>query len=96
MADREYNVYQAKLAEQAERYDGMGDIIFTQYSSRVRRVSCYVAASEMVSAMRRVASLDVELSVEERNLLAVAYKNQVGMRRASWRAVFNMEQKEKR
>lgn len=22
MADREYNVYQAKLAEQAERYDG--------------------------------------------------------------------------
>lgn len=23
MADREYNVYQAKLAEQAERYDGM-------------------------------------------------------------------------
>ena len=23
MADREYNVYQAKLAEQAERYDGI-------------------------------------------------------------------------
>ena len=50
----------------------------------------------MVLAMRRVASLDVELSVEERNLLAVGYKNQVGMRRASWRAVFSMEQKEKR
>ena len=51
---------------------------------------------EMVLAMRRVASLDVELSVEERNLLAVGYKNQVGMRRASWRAVYSIEQKEKR
>lgn len=50
----------------------------------------------MVSAMRRVASLDVELSVEERNLLAVGYKNQVGIRRASWRAVSTVEQKEKR
>lgn len=50
----------------------------------------------MVSAMRRVASLEVELSVEERNLLAVGYKNQVGMRRASWRAVSTIEHKEKR
>ena len=57
-------------------------------------LSVYVA--EMVLAMRRVASLDVELSVEERNLLAVGYKNQVGTRRASWRAVSNIEQKEKR
>ena len=52
--------------------------------------------AEMVLAMRRVASLDVELSVEERNLLAVGYKNQVGTRRASWRAVTNIEHKEKR
>ena len=46
--------------------------------------------------MRRVAALDVELSVEERNLLAVGYKNQVGTRRASWRVVSTIEQKEKR
>lgn len=90
MADREYNVYQAKLAEQAERYDGMGDSVHSTSTELP------LATLEMVLAMRRVASLDVELSVEERNLLAVAYKNQVGMRRASWRAVFNMEQKEKR
>ena len=50
----------------------------------------------MVLAMRRVASLDVELSVEERNLLAVGYKNQVGTRRASWRMVSSIEQKERR
>ncbi|XP_064612043.1 14-3-3 protein epsilon-like [Liolophura sinensis] len=69
MADREDNVYKAKLAEQAERYD------------------------EMVEAMKAVANLDVELTVEERNLLSVAYKNVIGARRASWRIISSMEQK---
>jgi len=67
---RETNVYMAKLAEQAERYD------------------------EMVEAMKKVASLDVELTVEERNLLSVAYKNVIGARRASWRIISSIEQKE--
>jgi hypothetical protein len=67
---REDNVYMAKLAEQAERYD------------------------EMVEAMKKVAQLNTELSVEERNLLSVAYKNVVGARRASWRIVSSIEQKE--
>jgi len=49
---------------------------------------------EMVEAMKRVASLDVELTVEERNLLSVAYKNVIGARRASWRIVSSIEQKE--
>ena len=44
--------------------------------------------------MKRVASIDVELSVEERNLLSVAYKNVIGARRASWRIVSSIEQKE--
>jgi len=68
---REENVYMAKLAEQAERYD------------------------EMVQAMKNVAQLNVELTVEERNLLSVAYKNVVGARRASWRIISSIEQKEK-
>jgi len=68
--DREENVYMAKLAEQAERYD------------------------EMVEAMKRVARMDVELTVEERNLLSVAYKNVIGARRASWRIISSIEQKE--
>jgi 14-3-3 protein epsilon len=67
---REENVYMAKLAEQAERYD------------------------EMVDAMKRVACMDVELTVEERNLLSVAYKNVIGARRASWRIICSIEQKE--
>eukprot|EP01118_Nematostelium_gracile_P006210 TRINITY_DN1_c0_g2_i1.p1 TRINITY_DN1_c0_g2~~TRINITY_DN1_c0_g2_i1.p1 ORF type:complete len:252 (-),score=70.30 TRINITY_DN1_c0_g2_i1:111-866(-) len=67
---REENVYMAKLAEQAERYD------------------------EMVDAMKKVACMDVELTVEERNLLSVAYKNVIGARRASWRIICSIEQKE--
>ncbi|KAK9478260.1 14-3-3 domain-containing protein [Lipomyces japonicus] len=49
---------------------------------------------EMVENMKNVASADAELSVEERNLLSVAYKNVIGARRASWRIVSSIEQKE--
>jgi len=49
---------------------------------------------EMVENMKAVASADQELSVEERNLLSVAYKNVIGARRASWRIVTSIEQKE--
>jgi 14-3-3 protein epsilon len=48
----------------------------------------------MVENMKAVASADQELSVEERNLLSVAYKNVIGARRASWRIVTSIEQKE--
>ncbi|GER31846.1 14-3-3 protein [Striga asiatica] len=68
--ERETQVYLAKLAEQAERYD------------------------EMVESMKKVAKLDIELSVDERNLLSVGYKNVIGARRASWRIMSSIEQKE--
>ncbi|KAK9110740.1 hypothetical protein Sjap_018800 [Stephania japonica] len=69
---REENVYMAKLAEQAERYE------------------------EMVTFMETLtAAVDSEeLTVEERNLLSVAYKNVIGARRASWRIISSIEQKE--
>jgi len=70
MADRDTNIYMAKLAEQAERYD------------------------EMVDFMKQVAQAGDELSVEERNLLSVAYKNVIGARRASWRIISSIETKE--
>ena len=49
---------------------------------------------EMVENMKVVASSGQELTVEERNLLSVAYKNVIGARRASWRIVSSIEQKE--
>lgn len=53
---------------------------------------------EMVDYMKDLAKLSMsegsELSVEERNLLSVAYKNVIGARRASWRIISSIEQKE--
>jgi len=48
---------------------------------------------EMAEYMEVGGCLD-ELSVEERNLLSVAYKNAVGSRRAAWRIITSVEQKE--
>ncbi|PWA48184.1 14-3-3 domain-containing protein [Artemisia annua] len=70
MAAREENVYMAKLAEQAERYE------------------------EMVTFMSNLITTTTELTIEERNLLSVAYKNVIGARRASWRIISSIEQKE--
>lgn len=49
---------------------------------------------EMVGFMKSCVEQSKELTVEERNLLSVAYKNVVGARRASWRIVASIEQRE--
>merc|ERR1739848_918071 len=47
-----------------------------------------------VEYMKKVAQSDTELSVEERNLLSVAYKNVIGSRRSSWRILSSILQKQ--
>ena len=49
---------------------------------------------DMLEYMKKVVLLGQELSIEERNLLSVAYKNSVGSRRTAWRALSSIEQKE--
>ena len=52
--------------------------------------------NDMVDEMKRIGRMagEQELSVEERNLLSVGYKNLVGARRASWRILQSVEQSE--
>ena len=49
-----------------------------QGAYHLRNLNIHFCFSEMVEAMKNVAGLDVELTVEERNLLSVAYKNVIG------------------
>merc|ERR1719247_1513106 len=44
--------------------------------------------------MTRVATMGSEMSLEERNLFSVAFKNLVGARRLSWRAIVSKLQAE--
>ena len=48
----------------------------------------------MAQSMKKVAEMDVDFNPEERNLFSVAYKNIIGTRRAAWRIVSAIEQKE--
>uniref|UniRef100_A0A915DWF0 14-3-3 domain-containing protein n=1 Tax=Ditylenchus dipsaci TaxID=166011 RepID=A0A915DWF0_9BILA len=69
MAGKDELIYRAKLAEQAERYD------------------------DMMQLMKQMAELGVEITAEERNFYSFAYKNAIGIRRASWRSISEQEKK---
>jgi len=49
---------------------------------------------DMIEYIKKLVALNADLSVEERNLLSIAYKNSVGSRRTAWRALKSIEQKE--
>ena len=48
----------------------------------------------MLENMKKVVGLGSDLSIEERNLLSVAYKNSISGRRSAWRALESLEKKE--
>ena len=78
-SDALYNsLDQTKLVEQAK---------FAEHAERY---------NDMAKAMKLLVQKRAEsspLSVEERNLLSVAYKNVVGARRNSWRVISSIESK---
>lgn len=61
--DRNYNLFLARVCEQAERNE------------------------DMVHHVRALVTMGTDLTLEERNLFSVAYKNVVGSRRTAWRAI---------
>jgi len=93
----------AQLPLQLRGGDGDGDEGGdAQYDNLPRESKVYVAKmaeqaerfEEMVSATKSIAKMGVDLTVEERSLLSVAYKNVVGARRASWKILSSIQHKE--
>lgn len=59
-------------------------------------VVCHTQSNSLLSPlqlMKEVTESGHTLSIEERNLLSVAYKNVVGTRRSSWRVISSIESK---
>ncbi|TKC44849.1 hypothetical protein EI555_020617 [Monodon monoceros] len=50
--------------------------------------------NDRMELMKKVAGIDVELTVEEINFLSVVYKIVIEARRASWRIISSIKQKE--
>ena len=51
---------------------------------------------DMIKVMKEVLAETQDLSVEQRNLLSVGYKNAVGLRRNAWRSFSSLEAKEEK
>lgn len=49
---------------------------------------------DMLDAMKKVVHLGQKLSLDERNLLSVAYKNDIGPKRSAWRVINSLEKKD--
>jgi len=69
--ERQALVFMARTAETAERYEDM----------------CKIMRELVIFTGGEKAQPKLELTVEERNLLSVAYKNVIGSRRAAWRTL---------
>ncbi|KAJ0961469.1 hypothetical protein J5N97_000087 [Dioscorea zingiberensis] len=79
------------MAETAERWTREQWVYLAKLAEQAER---YEEMMGFMESLARCCSPLEELTVEERNLFSVAYKNMVGSRRAAWRIVSSIEQKE--
>ena len=81
-----------------DRSDGHGQIVsfargrkdLVELAGMAEQAERY---QDMAECMKAVVQMGGELSLQERNLFSVAYKNLVGARRSEWRALSAIEQK---
>lgn len=77
------------------RLDNLAELSRDELFQLARMAEQAERYEEMVDYVRSFVKKESrELSVEERNILSVAYKNVVGNRRTSWRVLNSIEQKE--
>lgn len=69
---------------------------FVYFAKVAEQAERYDEMVEAMNAVARMAKDQEDLNDEERNLLSVAYKNKIGSRRASWRILTSIEEKEER
>ena len=89
----------AKLAEQAERWDGTFShaccVLSLSPYSRLGHTIAQQRRKDVIKQLKSVISYsDARLTMEERNLLSIAYKHVTGTLRTSWRTVENVEKQE--
>jgi 14-3-3 protein epsilon len=70
-------------------------LYLSRLAEQAERYDGRCLTTEMVEYASDFAKVDNdELSIEERNILSVSFKNVVGSRRAAWRVLSSIEQKE--
>ena len=74
-------------------FDGCNLLLFYQWL--YQWVIYHFLFTDMVDEMKVIVENFNNLTVEERNLLSVAYKNVIGARRAAWRIISSIEIKKK-
>ena len=83
--NREELIYMARVCEQTERFDDM-----LTYMKQALDKTLETSPPEGDDEDKP----EYPLSVEERNLLSVAFKNSVGTRRTAWRIIYSFSKKE--
>ena len=74
--------------------DWLNNVIDSMVSIHV--INSVDTVSEMVKYVGQFCKVgEEELTIDERNILSVAFKNVVGTRRAAWRVISLIERKEK-